>query len=316
MNTISICGPGAARRGAGVEGPRARPSRGGPRGRGGRVAWCVAALLGLGGALLAGEPATAGETRPAIAAGSGSSDGGASGVAPEALAAGKLALAAAAAEKKAAYALDGADEEAALLEAARAYGVVADEPTYGLDERAEAAFRAGELLRARGRGDDAVQRFAHAVDLGRRAQAGRAREFGARGLLEQAHILRREGRQADAVTLYLRVGTEFPGQGKTAAQGTTWAIKLLVTLERFDEASALAEGFPTAWPDQPLECVKGVTTWVEELLDEGRPEDAAAVVDRLERDLSPSLTGDDEKMARRVADAVSALRVTVSPSGH
>lgn len=74
--------------------------------------------------------------------------------------AGQEALRSASGTKKKAYALEGEEREAVLLEAAAAFGAVADAEEFGVLDRVEGAFRAGEILRARGKAGEAAARFA------------------------------------------------------------------------------------------------------------------------------------------------------------
>lgn len=287
----------------------------GARGPRWRARWAgVLALLVLAGDATAVKAASAWGDPSAPAARDAAADEVAGAVDEAGVAAGRAALAAASASKQAAYKLSGDAKESALLEAAQHYGAVADEASHGVHERAEGAFRAGELLRARGQVEQAVERFVQAMTLGRGAESGRAREFAARGLLEQAHVLRRDDRSDEAVALYRRVAADFPDQDHVAAQGTSWACKLLLRLDRVDEAGVLAQGFAASHPSEPVEAVRTVDEWAAVLVQDGRLDEARAAVERLRAELEPVTSGDDEKMAQRVADALAALRVTVSLS--
>ncbi len=146
--------------------------------------------------------------------------------------AGQVALDAASAARKAAYREAGEARAAGLLVAAQLFGAVADDASLGPAQRAEGAFRAGEILRAQDRGEDARQRFQLAASL---TDDPDAQSFPARALLELAHLARRAGDDAEALALYGRIGRDFATERRTAAHALTWTGKLLLKEDGWTE---------------------------------------------------------------------------------
>ena len=82
------------------------------------------------------------------------------------------ALSEAGAARRAAQKLEAEARDAALIEVAGRYDAIADNGDFDAAARAEAAFRAGEILRARGQLAESEPRFARAVELGSRPPRG------------------------------------------------------------------------------------------------------------------------------------------------
>lgn len=298
-----------------------------------------AASLGLGGTawVLGALMALVPQARALGLGGiSGDSEATALVVSPAVDDVGEASLEAAVDQREQAYSLSGAAREAALLEAAGAFGAVADDQSLSLGSRTQGAYRAGELLRARKLSVEAASRFRQALQLGsevpipeldgseflapvteaggaakRDGQAkadGRdAREFAARGLLELAHLERRADRVEDALAMYGRLPVEFPDRQRQSAHASTWSTKLLVQLGRLDEAVAATAFFGAQYPDLPLEFVSNAGVVVEGLLDAGRSEAARFLLDSVEDRLQPEIESED----LRVISALESVRVTV-----
>lgn len=248
---------------------------------------------------------------------------------------GRAALGAAAAEREAAYKLGGEAREAGLIRAAATFGALADDAETAIAVRAEAAFRAGELLRARKLPEEAAARFHQALTVGGALPAPRlptagaaggsdagadaplggplepgvieARGFAARGLLELAHLERRADRFDEALSLYGRLSGDFPDQPRQGAHGGTWAIKLLVRAGSLDEAKASVADFAAHHQGYPLELLRNTTTVAEALMDAGRQSEAQALVEATALQLEPLMDTEDSQLKT----ALSAVRVTV-----
>lgn len=278
-----------------------------------RRVWCSLAVLGA--LLLVAEVAAAQVgSVPASSVSLAGVDGPAA-VEPVDVEAGEAALKAASRAKSAAYKVEGEARTAALLDVAREYGAVADTVRFGVDARAEAAFRAGELLRARSRPEEALARFGQATSLGEAAEAGSpARSFAARGLVEQAHALRRSDEIEAALGLYAQLDRRFPEQLKSRVHARSWTVKLLVRAGRLEEALPHVNEFATQHPDRPVEAVKAATELAEALVEAGRADEASALATAVENQVVPGDSG--EPVAERLTSALDALRVTVSQSGY
>ena len=225
----------------------------------------------------------------------------------------RAALAEASAAKRAAQKLEESAREAALLEVAGRYDTIAENGAFDPASRAEAAFRAGEILRARGRLDDSAPRFAKAVELG--SDAPKGREFAARGLLEQAHLRRRAKDDAAALELYGQVRERFADQRRTAATAMTWSGKLLLAADRTEEAAKLLQGFATEYPEYPKDAVRNADLLAVELFEAGDEAGAKAAVDRIRAALAPIVDGGG-KQADSVAAALKEMRVTELLGGY
>ncbi len=248
---------------------------------------------------------------------------------------GRAALGAAAAEREAAYKLGGEAREAALIRAAATFGSLADDGELVVAVRTEAAFRAGELLRARKLPEEAASRFHQALAMGGALPAPQlpttgaeggsgagadtssaetvepgvleARGFAARGLLELAHIERRADRFDEALSLYGRLSGDFPDQPRQGAHGGTWAIKLLVRTGALDQAQATVADFAAHHRDYPLELLRNTTTVAEALMDAGRQPEAQELVEAMALQLEPLMDPEDSQLKT----ALAAVRVTV-----
>jgi len=225
----------------------------------------------------------------------------------------RAALAEASAAKRAAQKLDDTAREAALLEVAARYDAISGNGEFDTAARAEAAFRAGEILRARGRLAESEPRFVKAVELG--ADAPKGREFAARGLLEQAHLKRRAKDEGAALELYAQVRQRFSDQRRTAATAMTWQGKLLLASGRTDEATQVLSGFATEYPEYPKDAVRNADLLAVELLESGDEAGAKAAVDRVRSALAPIVDAGG-KQGDAVAAALKAMRVTEMLGGY
>ncbi|MDG2148691.1 MAG: tetratricopeptide repeat protein [Planctomycetota bacterium] len=228
------------------------------------------------------------------------------------LEAGQKALHAAAALKKRAYDFDGEERESGLVRAAAAYGVVADSGHYGVLERVEGAFRAGEIYRARERLDEARQRFEQAVRLGEVVVEPAVRGYAARALLELAHQLRREGRLDEALDEYGAVRNRFGDCPRPSTHALTWSGKIQLKQGRVEEARASFLDFEPFVPDYQMQAVRNIDDLTAALVLEGEVEQAHEVVALLEAALSS--TGG--RLEDSVASALQSLRDKMKEFGY
>jgi len=143
---------------------------------------------------------------------------------------------------------------------------------------AEAAFRAGELLRAGGEGEAAVDEFRVAQEL------GRGTPFRARARLEIGHVHRREARRRAALDEYLAVAGDAAAEVEYRDAAWIWAGRVWQSQGRLDDARR-------AW--------KGVAEG------SGNPLDRAHAYDEL--GLSWIEEGDLERARRTVEGCLAAL---------
>lgn len=226
--------------------------------------------------------------------------------------AGQEALRSASGTKKKAYALEGEEREAVLLEAAAAFGAVADAEEFGVLDRVEGAFRAGEILRARGKAGEAAARFALTVELGEPVVEPAVREFAARALLEEGHQLRREGEADRALGVYEAVRGRFSECARPCTHAITWSGKILLKEGRIEEARSTLLIFEPFIPEYPLGAVRNVDALVDALVAQGQAERAYEAVASLEDSISKK----GVTMTETTTRALEALRDKVSQSGY
>ncbi len=226
---------------------------------------------------------------------------------------GRAALADAAAAKRAAQKLEGGARNEALAALADKYAALADKDSLAAGERAEAAFRGGEVLRTLQRGKQADDLFARSVELGENAPAGR--DFAARGLLERAQIRRRANDAEGALALYADVIKRFADQRRTAASARTWAGKVQLKAGHLDEATKQLLGFAETYPEFSVEAVHDADLLAVAQAEGGDETAARDTIERVRREVQPALSKGG-KDAEAVQAALDGLRVTELLAGY
>ncbi|MEW6074019.1 MAG: hypothetical protein AB1726_15665 [Planctomycetota bacterium] len=170
---------------------------------------------------------------------------------------------------------------------------------------AEAAFRAGELLRAAERSSAAL------VEFERAASRGGGTAFRARAGLEIGHVHRREGRPARALEAYLAVAADSDADPEHQDDAWLWAGTVWRDRGRVAEARrawrSVAEGARS-----PLDRIRAFDLLAETWIDAGDLEAAAGALDECRRALAPlaleeTRTGDEVRQALQRMHTVSAL---------
>jgi tetratricopeptide (TPR) repeat protein len=190
---------------------------------------------------------------------------------------------------------EGERREQARERAVAAYAAVACDPSASLPVRAEAAFRAAELLRAGG----AVEAAAQAFEQCRALEPGGG--FGARSLLELGHVHRRAGRAEAALEAYEQLMTDPLATPPLRDQGAWWVAR--VQAERGEAAAARR-----AWQrvarsgEDPLLRVQAFDAWIGSLVEAERLEDAAGVLELCRVELRPRAAECSELGARLGAE--------------
>jgi len=126
--------------------------------------------------------------------------------------------------------LDGAARERARSDAVEAYRAVREHHPRARAAIAEAAFRAGELLRAAGRFDDARVEFRVA------SAEGSGTEFRVRARLELGHLERRARRRERALDEYLAVVADEESCAHHRDEALLWSGRVYSELKRDDDA--------------------------------------------------------------------------------
>jgi tetratricopeptide (TPR) repeat protein len=217
------------------------------------------------------------------------------------------ALSAASSARRATRGLDDGARLEALMAVVSQYDAIVARSEFAAGARAEAAFRAGEILRSLARTEEARARFDRALELGAEDEQGQ--EFAARGLLELAHIQRREDELEAALATYAEVGRRFEGQRRSCAHAATWTGKLLLRSGQIERGEAVLMGFAGAFPEYPAEAVRNADLVAVERLDEGDEAGAREIVERIRSALEPVLV-QGGKPAEQALEALEKMKVT------
>lgn len=194
----------------------------------------------------------------------------------------------------------GAVRDEARAAAVRAYRAVRENFPGEKPVCAEAAFRAGELLRSGGDTAGALAEFRYA-----REQGGET-PFRVRALLEIGHVERRAQHFQDALTAYEGVSTDAaatPGQKDGAL---LWAGNVYAELGRPDDArrawTRVAES-----AEDPLDRVRAYDQLALAAVARGELEGAAGLLERCREALADT-AAEETKLGERVRAAVADMR--------
>lgn len=183
------------------------------------------------------------------------------------------ALAQASTHKRALIGASGARRDALRQTAVEAYRSVLTEHAGAPRICAEAAYRAGELLRAAGRAEEARIEFRTAV------RVGEGTPFRARAGLELGHLARRSGHTQDALREYERVRLDPLADLEHRHEGTWWAGRVHAAEGRVADAARLFECVARDAED-PLDQIRGFDAWAALLAERGDVEGAAGVLEQ------------------------------------
>ena len=147
--------------------------------------------------------------------------------------------------KQALIGAQGAARARARADAVDAYRAVREHHPRARAAVAEAAFRAGELLRAGGQLRDARAEFGVAVSEG----AGTGTEFRVRARLELGHLERRAARHSAALDQYLAALADPESCAHQRDAALLWSGRVYADLERDDEARRAWEQVATEGAD-------------------------------------------------------------------
>ena len=166
---------------------------------------------------------------------------------------------------------------------------------------AEGAFRAGELLRAVGRTEEALEEFEKARELGSKTP------FRARASLEIGHVHRREGRRRVALDAYLRVASDPRAAHEHRDDAWLWAGCVWKDLGRLREARDAWRGVTRSGSD-PIDRILAFDYLALAWVDAGDLEAAAGVLDECVRAHS-ELALEETRLGERVRKALVRMRV-------
>ena len=175
------------------------------------------------------------------------------------------------------------------------------------------AAEAWEILRSLGREVEARERFEQAASFGDDAEAT---EFAARGLLELAHLRRRNDDVAGAVAQYDELRARFPEQRRSCAHALTWSGKLMLAGDQRDEGRRRLLSFADEYPEYATEAVRNADTVA---LDHYASDDVAAaraVVADIAARMAPRLEAGDKpaESIRRALDRMKVSKLLAEPA--
>lgn len=205
-----------------------------------------------------------------------------------------------AAARRAMRGTEGTARESARAAAVRAYRAVREHHPERSAACAEAAFRAGELLRA---ADDAA---AAAVEFEIARARGDGTAFRARAGLELGHLQRRAAKLPDALAAYEGVASD-PSAAQTH-RDDAWLLvgRVCADLGRADDAVRAWERVATGAQD-PLDRVRAFDSLALARLVVGDADGAASVLARC-RDALSEVAQEETSTGERVRSALQRMR--------
>jgi hypothetical protein len=165
---------------------------------------------------------------------------------------------------------------------------------------AEAAFRAGELLRSTGDGEGALAEFTIARD-----GPGRG-PFRVRALLEIGHVHRREGRHGAALDAYLAASTDAAAAVRWREEASVWAGRVYAAQSRWEDARRVLE--PVALrAEDPLQRIDAFDELALVFVSAGDLEAAAGELARCREALADASL-EESDLGERVRGALQRMR--------
>lgn len=195
--------------------------------------------------------------------------------------------------------LRGAERTRALESAVAAYRAIG---VHWPEERAvaaEAAFRAGELLRRLEREPEARVEFARAREL------GPLTSFGVRAGLELAHLSRRAGELEAAHTEFEAVARDERAERRYRDDAALWMARIDLELGRVEVARNAFERLAET-AESELDRIEAFDEWSGSFVDAGDLEAAAGVVARC-RSALQDVAEEETPLGERVRNALARM---------
>ncbi|MBL8857313.1 MAG: hypothetical protein JNL28_02255 [Planctomycetes bacterium] len=202
--------------------------------------------------------------------------------------------------KKAMRGAEGEARERARDEAVRAYRAVREYFAGDVALCAEAAFRAGELLRSTDDTAGAQAEFTFARDRG----AGT--DFRVRAMLELAHLERRAKHAQPAIAAYESVIAEETATARQKDDARLWLGRMFADLERVPDARRVWQKVADKG-DDPLDRIRAFDLIASSLVDSGDLEGAAGMLERCRESLS-EVSAEETRLGERVRSSLAAMR--------
>lgn len=212
----------------------------------------------------------------------------------------KAQLEHAASLKKAMRGLEGEARDRARSEAVAAYRSVREYFGGDANASAEAAYRAGELLRSADDTAGALAEFTIARDRG----AGT--DFRVRAMLEIGHLERRAKRMQQAIAAYETVVADETASARQKDEASLWVGRVYADLERLADARRVWQRVADKG-DDPLDRIRAYDLMTSALVDAGDLEGAAGTLERC-REALAEVAQEESKLGERVRSALSAMR--------
>ena len=168
---------------------------------------------------------------------------------------------------------------------------------------AEAAFRAGELLRAGGRGEEAVEAFSIAVSR------GKGTAFRARAKLEIGHVWRRKGDDRRALDQFLSVASDSAARQAHRDDAWLWAGRIWHRAGRFEDAHRAWRGVAEGAGD-PLDRIQAYDEWILSLHARSESSEASFTLQACSDALADRAL-EETQHGERVRSALARMRARV-----
>lgn len=201
--------------------------------------------------------------------------------------------------KQALRGLNGEARDEARAAAVAAYRAVREHFGTEAAPCAEAAFRAGELLRA---ADDLVGAL---TEFGIARDRGAGTEFRVRAMLEIGGVERRAKHPQPALAAYEAVLADGTASARQKDEALLWMGRLYADLERFDDARRVWQKVADKG-DDPLDRIRAFDQIAALLVDTGDLEGAAGILKRCNEALA-DVAAEESKLGERVRNALGAM---------
>lgn len=202
--------------------------------------------------------------------------------------------------KQALRGTDGEGKVAARKEAIRAYRAVREYFEGDAKACAEAAFRAGELLRAANEVSSALAEFKIA------RERGADTPFRVRAMLEVGHLHRRARNSKDALSAYEAVLSDSAATQAQKDDASLWVGHVYAQLGRAEDAlrawQRVADG-----AEDPLDRVRAWDVIALAWIEKGDLEAAAGALERCRERLAEA-SAEETRLGERVRSALSSMR--------
>jgi tetratricopeptide (TPR) repeat protein len=203
--------------------------------------------------------------------------------------------------KKTSFKQEAEVKKTILLKTVECYRSLLKEFPEAKAECSQACFRMGEIYRSLKMTEEALREFNRSITF---IPAG---EFAARSLKEIGHIHRRVKQYDKAIMCYTRVLDECPEQRDQCADAYTWTGKVHLKRKEYEKARGLFIGFIEKFPEFPDDGVRNIDLAAGSLLNEGKREEATALINKWRQHFE-SLLGKDKRLDKKIERALERMK--------